>query len=625
MSKVTKTARNGEGYKLAGSLFGTGIKSSCRKFIVSAVVGVCALIAHSATIEISSGDVTALTNAIKNYTTSSHTIKLAAGDYDLTGIQMEDEGSEFGKTHLVVRGVKIIGQGERPEDTRLIGDGTCRIYRMIKDTYARLENLTITNGYAKTIEGAANSKHGGGIYGYPTVTNCVIIGNKADGNGGGACGYTYIWVCRILNNTAGENGGGVYQPNYVNNSLVRGNAATKNGGGIHGNSYGSARGSTITENTAGVSGGGIAYVNTVTNCFISLNTSASSGSAIYSGGRSNKFAYDCTICSNKNTGASGSAYEYQLFGGKVFANYAKSNGGGAAYCNLTGVEVHDNYAAAYGGGVYGCNATNCVLRNNFFGNNDGANAFGSVLYGCEVIGTGVNSGRAINSDFHDIASGTAIQGNPYISDKTWSGHIYSGIPVCTNCIFRNNYVTNYSQAVFCGVSAATRSGWIVNCTIVSNKYGKTLNYMSTAAYPVYIRNCVFVWNRAHDSDTIRDLHSWENLSTSGMRFANCAYGVASGRFVAGGDYDLANCSDGPMYKFGTNGFGSDPKFVLGDAQHPYEPKLGSPLRGRGLVEDWMSAATDIRGEGFPRLRDGKADIGCYQCWLVPVGFVISLH
>ena len=52
-------------------------------------------------------------------------------------------------------------------------------------------------------------------------------------------------------------------------------------------------------------------------------------------------------------------------------------------------------------------------------------------------------------------------------------------------------------------------------------------------------------------------------------------------------------------------------------------KQKSPLVGKGLVLDWMADATDFAGN--PRLRDGKVDIGCYQCWLDPVGIVFSLR
>jgi hypothetical protein len=62
------------------------------------------------------------------------------------------------------------------------------------------------------------------------------------------------------------------------------------------------------------------------------------------------------------------------------------------------------------------------------------------------------------------------------------------------------------------------------------------------------------------------------------------------------------------------------------AEHPYEIKYSSPARGAGKLLDWMTAdATDIRADSaYPRLREGKVDIGCYQCWLNPVGFIMSL-
>jgi hypothetical protein len=267
-----------------------------------------------------------------------------------------------------------------------------------------------------------------------------------------------------------------------------------------------------------------------------------------------------------------------------------------------------------------------VIRNNFHGaNGTGANSYSSVLYGCDISGTGVDGGSAVNCEFHNICNGSVMNEHPYVSNASWSGHIYSNIPVCTNCLFRNNIATNYSLSLFCGVSDAKRSGSIVNCTVVSNKYGKTFNYMKSEEYPVTVKNCVFIWNQGYDTTSFRDLHSWENNTSNGLRFANCAYGTATGRFAAGQSCNLADSSDGPMYKFGADGFHADPKFALKDAAHPFEPKRNSPLRGIGMREDWMANGTDIRGEGYPRLRDGFVDIGCYQCWIQPKGVVISVR
>jgi hypothetical protein len=58
-------------------------------------------------------------------------------------------------------------------------------------------------------------------------------------------------------------------------------------------------------------------------------------------------------------------------------------------------------------------------------------------------------------------------------------------------------------------------------------------------------------------------------------------------------------------------FDTDAKFK-DDGKWPYQPSRLSLAAGNGLPQDWMENATDIRGEGYPRLSDGKVDIGAYQ-------------
>ena len=100
-----------------------------KKLGLSLIASTLAALAHGVVIDVKSGDVAALTNALAQYKTSAHTIQLEEGDYDLSGIQMEEEGSAYGKSHLVVSGVKIVGMGASREKVCLIGDGTCRVYR----------------------------------------------------------------------------------------------------------------------------------------------------------------------------------------------------------------------------------------------------------------------------------------------------------------------------------------------------------------------------------------------------------------------------------------------------------------------------------------------------------------
>ena len=68
--------------------------------------------------------------------------------------------------------------------------------------------------------------------------------------------------------------------------------------------------------------------------------------------------------------------------------------------------------------------------------------------------------------------------------------------------------------------------------------------------------------------------------------------------------------------------GDDPKFIADGSRDSYALGSRSPARAKGLVQDWMANATDIRGDGYPRLRDGIVDIGCYQFWLPIPGFTL---
>jgi hypothetical protein len=47
------------------------------------------------------------------------------------------------------------------------------------------------------------------------------------------------------------------------------------------------------------------------------------------------------------------------------------------------------------------------------------------------------------------------------------------------------------------------------------------------------------------------------------------------------------------------------------------------LLGLAKVAGWMNDAYDLRGNAddgkYRRLRDGSADLGCYQCWYDPLG------
>ena len=111
--------------------------------------------------------------------------------------------------------------------------------------------------------------------------------------------------------------------------------------------------------------------------------------------------------------------------------------------------------------------------------------------------------------------------------------------------------------------------------------------------------------------TVGDVVSMESAY---LVLSNCVYGkMGSCTPKAEGftNYGCTSITERAAYKF----TGKDPD--------PYSLRRSSPLRGWGLVLDWMEDGTDLAGN--PRLRDGAVDIGCYQCWLDPVGAVFSIR
>jgi hypothetical protein len=78
-----------------------------------------------------------------------------------------------------------------------------------------------------------------------------------------------------------------------------------------------------------------------------------------------------------------------------------------------------------------------------------------------------------------------------------------------------------------------------------------------------------------------------------------------------GENLLAECVDP---KFVNPTFGSDADWSL---------SLKSPLIGKGDASIWTAEDVDLVGK--LRLKDGKVDIGCYQCWLNPLGFMMMVR
>ncbi len=136
---------------------------------------------------------------------------------------------------------------------------------------------------------------GGGIYctyklyaTFPTLINCMFIGNSASESGGGVRAYgsnPTLINCKISGNLAGKLGGGL-MPGSENdiklvNCLINGNSAGQAGGGIYAGFYFDLTmiNCTLSGNSAGNLGGAIytgaqysTTTTTMTNCILWANT-----------------------------------------------------------------------------------------------------------------------------------------------------------------------------------------------------------------------------------------------------------------------------------------------------------------------------------------------------------------
>ena len=102
---------------------------------------------------------------------------------------------------------------------------------------------------------------------------------------------------------------------------------------------------------------------------------------------------------------------------------------------------------------------------------------------------------------------------------------------------------------------------------------------------------------------------------SGIRLSNCVYGVVG-------------CAPGVSKNISWTDLGGNRTVSAGDLKmagdkaaklgvDKYSLLLNSPVLGMGDASVFAASDTDLVGN--PRLRDGRLDPGCFQCWLIATG------
>ena len=499
-----------------------------------------------------------------------------------TGVCVNGNGSTH--TNFIVAGCSFLTNHVRGTHLAAISAGT---------GLAMTNNATslfVTNCYFAGNEnlGIDYIGAGGVAHCWSNVVDCVFVGNK--GYYGGAAYDSVLTDCKFYGNMALTNGTGIVSAQggaAYNSKLVRcvlaGNSAAGSGGGAYGCDLTDC---VISNNLTGVYGGG-AYGGTLTRCKVIGNTVADLTQKLYGGGVQSSVLTNCIVAGN-------SAYY---------------DGGGFS-CTFYGCVISNNFASNAGGGVHTStlafctnSANRCELANASEVYNNWQHVTDCVFR--DVAGTG-QSGCIFRKAVFERCSITA-----------YGGTMFYGESAITNCLFaggRDFYMFGNP-----GVGSMS----MANCTIVSNNYaGLKIGSEHPNAEVV---NCLFYGNSysgTYNGTAYPDTDIATDAKDAIKEFRNCIFRIRNGdakQAPGSGNYDY----------YGKASF--NPRFVLSEyPDHPYALKLSSPaVSANGVVTGetagWAADATDIRGEGFPRIRNGFVDIGCYQCWLDPKGWSLMIR
>lgn len=344
---------------------------------------------------------------------SGDRILIAPGTYDLTGRQMAQSGGSAVKSHLSVTKVySFLGQGAKPEDTVLKGDGDTHRVMMINTSAGTVvSNLTFTNGKCTDNGGAVlvyagatefvdcrflkcHGSSGGAIYSKVTgavARNCWFVDNYS-----GAGGGTYACDtenCTFTNNLVKGTGGGAYKGYHVGSRFYFNGAigSDSSGGGAVGETKSVAPTTVCVDcefigntNTMAESHGAVIYyAKALTNCTFVANEGVDGvvqGASIVSGcsfsdnnsGSCCRWCKEIDMCRFVNdrqaVTVTSTSYGYpetwvrnSLIKGQIYSSGYANGGDGVAYFeNCTLVDNSFKNAPLSSGAV----AVNCAFSGN---------------------------------------------------------------------------------------------------------------------------------------------------------------------------------------------------------------------------------------------------------------------
>jgi hypothetical protein len=292
-----------------------------------------------------------------------------------------------------------------PEVTTIDGTGAYHVvYCLLLVSDTILEGFTITGGDANGP--SYEDKRGGGMFNdgsYPTVTNCIFIGNSAEYGGGmyndsGGHSLT-VTNCTFTGNSA-IYGGGMYNDVSSNPELTNctftSNTASEYGGGMYNESIYST--SIMTEciftGNSAYYGGGMYNIHsspTVTNCIFSDNRASLCGGGMYNENDSHPRVTNCSFTCNTAHG-----------GGGMFNTVSVINDTGPSNPTVTNCTFSGNQGQ-YGSGIYNQKSNPMMTSCTFSGNN------GHGIYNSESSPTVTNCilwGDRMNEIYNEASTPT---------------------------------------------------------------------------------------------------------------------------------------------------------------------------------------------------------------------------
>ena len=571
-------------------------------------------------------------------------IVISAGEmppkvYDLSAAaSMSRAGHLYAGVSITLR-----GSTDNPADVVLVGSTNRILYCQKSGNVIR--NLTFKNGCCTNnpVSGSGatepyEQQRGAAIHlrvnrDTSLIANCVFSGNVAT-YGGAVANYSAAnnaslenWAgrfydCVFTNNAARYNGGAAYNVGLMSGCRFVGNRLLE---GLSGGSRGAAvyqahflddcdfeeNGSDQHRNGVVYNIGTVATTNqTIHNCRFRRNIAEKSGAAIgldSLGLGSGTFIMGCLFESNRVVGASqtgGAVHMMTNVWDCTFIGNSAQVGGAACNSTLHGCTFIGNYINPFnantvgGAAINNCKAYDCTFTENVA-------QYGAVASSSSFV-------RCIISNNYPVASAAV----PYVHNQNGRITINCAFDscrvqneVCQGVLFADNsYVTNSLVTactnIFLVGHNVSKNISMVNCTVVSNKFTKFVSYVSNTGNMHILNSLFFGNNEGYDFDDSTP-NCLKSITNSVFSVSSTSYLPDSALDTGAGNYNYADTTFNPGF-VGSEIYPED----------PYALALWSPCARtyHGKVQGWMTTANDIRGEGFPRLRNGVVDIGCYQCW-----------